>query len=864
MNKLFGFFSTKTQTSDPYDLSGHPNAIKLRDAMGSDKAKQLIVELKQQTQQLTKKDIQKWRSAHQYAINIENPKRLELYNIYDDAMLDLHLKGAIRNRKLKVMGTPFKIVNKDGLENTDLTRLLKNSWFRKFMSLSMDSLFYGHSLIQFGDIIREGELRFKSVSLVPRRHVCPEFGVLLKEPADEPKKGISYTKPPYTNWSIGVGDPFDIGELNAVAKETISKKYVLQFWGQFAEIFGIPIRVAKTGSRDKKDQDKIEAMLEDMGSAPWGLFPEGTSLEIIETTRGDAYKVYDVRVQRANSEMSKAILGQTMTMDDGSSRSQAQVHEHVADDIAEYDSTQMLDINNDQLIPFLNIHGFGFGDNKFAWDDTYEFSPSEMKDIENMLLNNYDIDPQYFTKKYGIAITGKKQTQTQDLAPEKKKTTLIANPPEIILCCEHEFDNGLITLAGSNDEINKATDSLIRHVWDNRDFEYNWDYFKFISDLYIDALIRGYKDDNPIKLAYKSFGDIGIDYDSTDCATLQMMEANLFRFSSAKTLSDVNKLNALLPDCKTFNEFKKKAGKKIGKHLRAEYNLAYSTSRNAAEYHRLVKIKGDFPTWQYMTTGDADVRDGHRALHGKKFRADDPAFDSIYTPNGWGCRCWIKALRELLADKDYTSEKQAKELLQKSGVDKNGVSEWDRMVEGRFNKNRAKIKTIFDENKFYVKEELLEKLTYKSQGLPTYKDILKQNFTKKVIKGRTKDYAINWHKENADNIADYNKRKILFRTQTLKSHLKDSYIAKGADGRQNTIELIPDIITSPNEVYLFEEGRSRTIKMRYIKYYADYTMNVITEISDDGSVLNSWYKLDINKIDRDFRQGILIKNAFKH
>ena len=58
----------------------------------------------------------------------------------------------------------------------------------------------------------------------------------------------------------------------------------------------------------------------------WGLFPEGTEIEIKETTRGDAFNVYDKRIDRANSEISKGVLNQTMTIDSGSSLSQSEVH----------------------------------------------------------------------------------------------------------------------------------------------------------------------------------------------------------------------------------------------------------------------------------------------------------------------------------------------------------------------------------------------------------------------------------------------------------------------------------------------------------------------------------------------------------
>ena len=74
-----------------------------------------------------------------------------------------------------------------------------------------------------------------------------------------------------------------------------------------------------------------------MGSAFWGLFPDGTEIDIKESSRGDAYNVYDKRVDRCNSEISKGILNQTMTIDAGSSLSQSETHLDVFENVIEAD-----------------------------------------------------------------------------------------------------------------------------------------------------------------------------------------------------------------------------------------------------------------------------------------------------------------------------------------------------------------------------------------------------------------------------------------------------------------------------------------------------------------------------------------------
>jgi hypothetical protein len=384
-------------------------------AMQSDnkRVKSLFVDLLLQAQQLTKKDIASWRAAWQMALNIETPNRVRLYDVYTDVDIDSHLSGCISQRKNMVLQKAFKIVDKNGKEKRELTELLENEWFKQFMSHTLDSIYWGHSLIQFGDIVSTaGRLRFDNTQLVPRRHVIPEYGVIVREAGDEPKKGISYRESKLALWCIEVGMPNNLGLFLKVAPHALAKKNMIAFWDQFGELFGMPIRIGKTTSREPGERKKIEDMLANMGGSAWALFTEGTEIEIKETQRGDAFQVYDKRIDRANSEMSKAILNQTMTIENGSSLSQSETHLEVFKNLIWADADMVRDVANNKLIPFLNIHGFNFGDVRFEWDEIIEYTPEQQIRIEQMILNDYDIDPIYFQEKYNIPVLGKKEKQS--------------------------------------------------------------------------------------------------------------------------------------------------------------------------------------------------------------------------------------------------------------------------------------------------------------------------------------------------------------------------------------------------------------------------------------------------------------------
>lgn len=374
-------------------------------------ARRVITELKPQSEQLTKKDIAAWRKAHQMALNIENPRRSDLYNIYDFTVdLDSQVTGVTRRIKVGVGRRKFRMVDiKTGKEDLEMTNLLDAPWFKKSIGMFIDAYHYGHSLIQFGDLLSEPQMMFDGIEVVPRRHVCPEYGVLLPEVGDEPlKKGIPYRSGGMEDWCIEVGDKTDLGLYLKAAPAAISKKNALIFWDNFAEKFGLPIIYGNTSSSNQSDLVKMEDMLRNMGQSTWGLFPEGTKLELIETAKGDAFQVFDKRVERADKQISICLAGQTMVFNDGSSRSQAEVHEVGFDELKDTYADEFKDFVNIKLIPFCIKHGFPFAGFRFEWDESRQYTPEQMQKIEEMVLRNYKIPGEYFTQQYNIPIIGEK------------------------------------------------------------------------------------------------------------------------------------------------------------------------------------------------------------------------------------------------------------------------------------------------------------------------------------------------------------------------------------------------------------------------------------------------------------------------
>jgi uncharacterized protein with gpF-like domain len=81
------------------------------------------------------------------------------------------------------------------------------------------------------------------------------------------------------------------------------------------------------------------------------------------------------------------------------------------------------------------------------------------------------------------------------------------------------------------------------------------------------------------------------------------------------------------------------------------YDTNMKTAYAQADYRDRMAVVDLRPIWVYNSrlTG-ANRRQEHIALHGKAFRWDDPAWDDIDPPNGWGCECYVTTESEHSAE----------------------------------------------------------------------------------------------------------------------------------------------------------------------------------------------------------------------
>lgn len=354
-------------------------------------------------------DISTWRSALQYAEQIEFPVRLELYRLYAEVILDAHLSSIIDLRKDYTLSAEY-IVTRNGVEVPELTEKIKSKWFYDFVNLALDSIFFGFCLIEFGAINPETK-EFSCIELVPRQYVKPELQIVVSQPAA--LEGASYLEQPWSNWCIGIGEKTNLGLLAKAAPVVLWKRGAEMAFAEYSEMFGTPLRVLKTDSYDEETRQMGENLMRNMALSAYAVIGKDDEVEFMSDKQAAGVEsMFNGLIKTMNDELSKLIVGGTAMSDEKSFVGSAQIHENNFEIICKKDKIMIENIFKYQLVPFLNLHGFGMEGCKIETVSDDELTLLEQFAITQTLLQlGYTVTAEYLNDKFGTEVGEKPVTQ---------------------------------------------------------------------------------------------------------------------------------------------------------------------------------------------------------------------------------------------------------------------------------------------------------------------------------------------------------------------------------------------------------------------------------------------------------------------
>ena len=330
--------------------------------------------------------------------------------IYKELLCDSHVFACVQSRKAGVLSLDWDInrgLDKD--ENAEeIENLLKKLDVHKLISDILDATQFGFQPLE---IMWK---RDKSGHVIPARVIAkpPEwfcfdddnnlkfrtkenyYGELLPDK----KFLLVQNNPTYNN-------PYGERTLSRVFWNVTFKKGGMKFWVIFTEKYGMPHLIGKhPRGATKAETDSLADMLEEMVQDAIAVIPDDSSVEIKEASKSSSAEIYEKLIDKMNSEISKAILGQTLTTEVGATGSYAAANTHmqVRQDIIDSDK-KLVESAINQLITW--IYELNFPNSEVP---VFELYAPEDVDLtlaqRDKILSETGVKftKEYFIKAYGL------------------------------------------------------------------------------------------------------------------------------------------------------------------------------------------------------------------------------------------------------------------------------------------------------------------------------------------------------------------------------------------------------------------------------------------------------------------------------
>lgn len=269
------------------------------------------------------------------------------YKVYEELLRDDQVQSTFQQRRLAVISRPWEVVPASDaprdVEAADYLRdTLKRINFDRLTNKMLFGVFFGYSVAECMWAVDGNRVSLLDVKVKKQRRFrfMPDGSLRLLTMAD-PLKGEAL--PPQKFWVFSTGaadddEPYGLGLGYWLYWPVFFKRNGLKSWSIVIDKFGSPTVVGKyNGAASPQEKKDLLAAGVAVQTDAAVAIPESMSLELLEAARSgsvDQPALYD----RMDAAISKVVLSQTMTTDNGSSLSQAGVHMDVRQEVVRSDA----------------------------------------------------------------------------------------------------------------------------------------------------------------------------------------------------------------------------------------------------------------------------------------------------------------------------------------------------------------------------------------------------------------------------------------------------------------------------------------------------------------------------------------------
>ena len=257
-----------------------------------------------------------------------------------------------------------------------------------------------------------------------------------------------------------IGRSSDLGLLAKAAPWVIYKRNTTADWAQFSEVFGMPIQEYIYETDDEEARARALNDANSIGSLATFIHGKDTELQLREAgNKTGSADVYERLVERCNSEISKLVLGNTLTTESSEKGTQAlgTVHKKVEESVAKADREYVLNVLNYDMTDIFSHMGINTTGGKFCFPEKKDVDPNTEMSVLTQLHTTFSlpIDDDYLYEKFGVEKPKNYDQQKQQQVEEKN-----AREEKLKQQTEKEDPDGIVQVSKDKGQSSKFKNRL--------------------------------------------------------------------------------------------------------------------------------------------------------------------------------------------------------------------------------------------------------------------------------------------------------------------------------------------------------------------------------------------------------------------
>lgn len=278
---------------------------------------------------------------------------------YADYLLDAHIASCVQSRKAGVLSMEWEIETGDTMteQGEFVQEIFDKLDLHRIMNEMLDAVVFGYKPMEiFWDVDSSNRIIVSNLIGKPQwwfRYIGNSFRFITYNNAINGEVLNPY-KFLFLQHNATYTNPYGEAVIARCHFPLQFKKAGMELWGQFTEKYGMPFLHGTVENGKDEELDSVSALLYQLQQDGSLATNDRVKVNPIDTNNGDSPDNYQKFIHFCNAEISKAILSQTLTTEQGDTGSygMSQTHLQVRKDVVQSDS-RLVESAFNTLIKFI-------------------------------------------------------------------------------------------------------------------------------------------------------------------------------------------------------------------------------------------------------------------------------------------------------------------------------------------------------------------------------------------------------------------------------------------------------------------------------------------------------------------------------